>query len=84
MLFEILIESEVLADSLNDSDVLIEFDVLSLTDCDVLAESDVLVDKLCDLDKLPDVLILNESLSDVDVRNNQMYLLIDFRIFQYC
>lgn len=46
ILFEILIESEVLADSLNDSDVLIEFDVLSLTDCDVLAESDVLVDKL--------------------------------------
>ncbi len=36
MLFEILIESEVLADSLNDVDVLIAFDVLSLNDADVL------------------------------------------------
>ena len=46
MLLEILIDSDVPTDSLNDSDVLIEFDVLSLTDCEVLAESDVLVDKL--------------------------------------
>lgn len=40
MLFEILIESEVLADSLNDVDVLIAFDVLSLNDADVLDDPD--------------------------------------------
>ncbi len=76
-------QSEVLADSLNDSDVLIAFDVLSLNDCDVLDDSDVLVDRLCDLDKLPDVLILNEPLSDVDVRNESDVLvdrLSDFSV----
>ena len=41
MLFEILIESEVLADSLNDVDVLIAFDVLSLNDADVLDDPDI-------------------------------------------
>lgn len=43
----------------------------------------MLVDKLCDLDKLPDVLMLTESLNDVDVRNESDVLvdrLSDFSV----
>ncbi|GAB5714149.1 hypothetical protein JMUB7504_27440 [Staphylococcus aureus] len=49
MPFELLIESALLAYSLYVSDVLLAFDVLSLNDADVLADFDVLVVILCDL-----------------------------------
>lgn len=44
----------------------------------------MLVDKLCDLDKLPDVLMLTESLNDVDVRNESDVLVDRLSDFQYC
>ena len=37
-----------------------------------------------DLDKLPDVLMLTESLNDVDVRNESDVLVDRLSDFQYC